>query len=883
MADKDNKIILDLSRGEYADEFKKDECWQIDAYKECAEKLIEHLSELSLSEGKLRRMHDAIFIEGGRGVGKTAFMMNMKQFFDGYVKSDDLKVAGVSERDLVFLDLIDPTLLVDDENFSNVVIAEIHRVVSSHQGGYQLRENYTKALRELSEALENTESDDAYSSPGIARIQSYVKSNQLEQCFHAYVRECCAVLGCKAIVVRIDDVDMSLARAMDVMEVIRRFLSCPQLIPVVSGDASLYLDVLTSEFSESSLNHNSKKKVILTQSRARELGKRYFEKIFPWHLRICMRPIYRLRRKMYVRFDSAGRVIRLDHYIQLLDNLLWPMLNDEEGLKGTLLSNETTARQLVQRAKLFAPLIKEYLYKVEAGETSVQLTDRVQHEILSDQKELQRLQQLVLEGLHGESFYKLRLFAESYIRIIDIQENGRFLPLLPQLPITSVFENNKYSKENNYKFSAQFEKSILKSMERYEFSRDEVTPKSMVNFRLLKSIVESEEIPKASIYFPVPEMPVENLSHGNGLWSFSKELSELERNRVDFLREIYAPEQKYGSGNYKRRVISFGRAFEIICHGLIFDYPSISRGGLEEYIQSVIRRPSFNSSNDILYQVSYDPYEESDDDLISIDMGALSESVTKQIKKTADDLLKWQSKYIKESLIPRKSISMDLLYEVFCCFFDQINELRMRSGRLNDLGDIIRRTEYILVNSFARRVKPGSTGVIHQSIAINRAGKDKSLYRKEQLASDRSYNINVKPMVSEGSEEKYGWRADIIKAVMNHPLLNSDGIDITGSVKEGEVKANLSMTAKASGEIDVVKPNLLDNKKEIIEKVDFINIKYWLDDTLDMLPKIEGRVKIARLRTFMERLEREAQNGMTDAGVGLAVLQERYPDVYTKS
>lgn len=881
MADKDDKIILDLSRGEYADEFKKDECWQIDAYKECAEKLIEHLSELSLPEGKLRRMHDAIFIEGGRGVGKTAFMMNMEQFFDSYVNSEELKVAGVSDRDLVFLELIDPTLLVDDENFSNVVIAELHRTVSIGQGSCQLKENYTKALRELSEALENTESDDAYSSPGIARIQSYVKSNQLEKCFHNYVHECCSVLGCKAIVVRIDDVDMSLARAMDVMEVIRRFLSCPQIIPVVSGDASLYLDVLTSAFSESSLNHNSKKKVTLTSSRARELGKRYFEKIFPWHLRICMRPVYRLRRKMYVRFSSAGKMIRLDHYIKLLDNLLWPMLNDEEGLKGTLLSNETTARQLVQRAKLFSPLTKKYVYKEEAGETSAQMIDRAQHEILSDQKDFLRLQQLVLEGLHGELFYKLRLFAESYMRVIDVQESGSLLPLLSQLPITSVFENYKSSRSGNYKTSTQFEDATLKSMERYELSRHDFKRNGMNNFRLIKSIVESENIPKVSVFFPVLEIPVENLSEGSGLWAGLERFENNEKDRINFLRELYAPEQRYGSGNYKKRVISFGRVFEIICHGLILDYSSISRDGLEEYIQSVIRRPSFHSSNDILSQVSYDLYEEGDDDLISIDMDALSESIAQQIIRTSDDLLKWQSDYIDNSMIPRKSISMDLLYEVFCCFFDQINDLRMRSGKLNDLGDIMRRTEYILVNSFARRLKPGSTGVIHQSIAINRAGKDKSLYRKDQLVSDRSYNVNVKPMISEGSRDKYGWRADIIKAVMNHPLLNSCGIDIVGSAKEGQVKANVSI--QASVKAHVLKQNLLENNVKTIRGAGLKNINNWLDYLLEEQPEIKGRDRTARLRTFMGRLEREAQNGMIEAKAGLAMLQERYPHVYTKS
>lgn len=58
----------------------------------------------------------------------------------------------------------------------------------------------------------------------------------MERLFHEFVVSCIDILSVDAIAIIIDDVDMALGRAYEVLEVVRKLLLCPLIIPIVSGD-----------------------------------------------------------------------------------------------------------------------------------------------------------------------------------------------------------------------------------------------------------------------------------------------------------------------------------------------------------------------------------------------------------------------------------------------------------------------------------------------------------------------------------------------------------------------------------------------------------------------------------------------------------------------
>lgn len=82
------KLFLDINRGDYARELKSNELWQKDAYDKICELLKNSLEEIkhyesnkSENENKVH-MHDAIFISGARGTGKTAFLHNIERYWN---------------------------------------------------------------------------------------------------------------------------------------------------------------------------------------------------------------------------------------------------------------------------------------------------------------------------------------------------------------------------------------------------------------------------------------------------------------------------------------------------------------------------------------------------------------------------------------------------------------------------------------------------------------------------------------------------------------------------------------------------------------------------------------------------------------------------------
>lgn len=53
-----------------------------------------------------------------------------------------------------------------------------------------------------------------------------------------------------ALVVLIDDVDMAFDKGFDVLEVVRKYLASPFLIPIVAGDMKLYKEIIETQFME---------------------------------------------------------------------------------------------------------------------------------------------------------------------------------------------------------------------------------------------------------------------------------------------------------------------------------------------------------------------------------------------------------------------------------------------------------------------------------------------------------------------------------------------------------------------------------------------------------------------------------------------------------
>ena len=66
-----------------------EELFQIDAFKNVAKILEEHKFGKNTSDITDCRFHDTIFIDGDRGVGKTAFMINIENYYNQSFKVEE--------------------------------------------------------------------------------------------------------------------------------------------------------------------------------------------------------------------------------------------------------------------------------------------------------------------------------------------------------------------------------------------------------------------------------------------------------------------------------------------------------------------------------------------------------------------------------------------------------------------------------------------------------------------------------------------------------------------------------------------------------------------------------------------------------------------------
>lgn len=334
-----NEIIININEANKAQKYQNEnELFQIDAFKRVSEILKEHKVGNDTDDITDCRFHDTIFIDGDRGVGKTAFMINIENYYKN--------IAKIEKPNYIFLKPVDPTLLEHTEKFLSVVLARIVEYVNDNKNILDSSniDKYYKSLENLSKSLSSIKTlpDDI----GIDEIASNKSSLKLEQHSHDFFKEVCSIFNVDSIVMLIDDVDMAFDKGFDVLEVVRKYLASPFLIPIVAGDMKLYREIVETRFidkiefskdveilknikdifnkgcednKEKNLNWDNSilscNQEILIQNRKELLDKKkiinnlveqYLEKIFSSEYHIKLKNIFTVikQNNVYIKFDN---------------------------------------------------------------------------------------------------------------------------------------------------------------------------------------------------------------------------------------------------------------------------------------------------------------------------------------------------------------------------------------------------------------------------------------------------------------------------------------------------------------------------------------------------------------------------------------------------
>ncbi|MEN1832748.1 hypothetical protein AAIM60_07675 [Pseudomonas lijiangensis] len=298
----DNKVVINLSVNEAGVLEDSEGQLQQDAYLKLRGRIEHQLKARSTfpyesikeTDITYSRVHSAILIEGSRGSGKTTFLLKSLERL-----RDDEKLQ------LSVLRLIDPTLIETKENIVVVILSAIEAVLAQIKGDTCALESAREALAEGLGLLDGIGSSSAYGaewedakwvmSQGLRKAK---KGRDFEKKLGIYIEHALKLLNKKAFVLTFDDVDTNFAHGHLILETVRKYLTHPGLVVILSGDIELYGRLLRKNiyeaFGEQVLKHDlglmglSQKSV---GGGVSELEEQYLLKIAPPQNRISMVPL----------------------------------------------------------------------------------------------------------------------------------------------------------------------------------------------------------------------------------------------------------------------------------------------------------------------------------------------------------------------------------------------------------------------------------------------------------------------------------------------------------------------------------------------------------------------------------------------------------------
>ena len=738
-----SEIILDLDLPEYRDDFcgdgtkgEKNNLWQ----QQANQKMLENLARMGLEArqykndlqdpktARLTSYHHAIFINGARGAGKTVFLRNASAAWANYTaKSSQLP-------DLHFIDVIDPTLLNIDDRFSEVIIASIYGSVEGKLNqpeiSQSIKEAFFQALRTLAGALGKPQEIDELR--GIDRIQKYRSGIHLERDFHRFLIATVNLIGCDALVLPIDDVDMKIDNGFAVLDDIRCLLSCPLILPLVSGDDALYRHITQKEFSKVPNN-----RLGVDYNMAENLSDAYLTKVFPNHIRLPLQPIEQILPKLEIRYKHSESKntpqissLTFPQYEERLKNTFYSLCNGQE--RSTNWAHPISAREVTQLIRSLPPsLLQEQQHATPDVWQKYASWAEIHHD--------------------GVALTNM----ETYLNIQLAQQVAQ-LNFSQLIAFNPVLQMNRYAWASKNFISQQY--NIAMDMKAHD-----------TNQNILNTVKNSSDILRS---MPALEFIMEPMF-------ISKPVSEA-KNGNPLLLALYTHHDYYSRQLNRRHHIFFSRAFEIIGWSLLAVTGNLpdtfyQKDKFTAIFQDIFLRAPFYS----IFAMNHTrEIEESDDGLNRPDNPV---DYSSHINELIEKIHKW-SENRKIANLKGKNL-IPLLSVIFNKVFSQLSVLRMnlidkKKSREELLSDLARRFEYIFINALLTFTKDGL--VVNTNVATGARAStvrdyteftkyDRTLSRNlsgvVDLAVDDDNILNLKKV--NGSEY-----ADLVIAMWCHPIFN---------------------------------------------------------------------------------------------------------------
>lgn len=497
------------------------------------------------------REHSAISIDGARGTGKTAVLVNLKSF----LKNRD------ALKDVHILDPVDPTLLEDgDSLFLHIIVAAVLHdkdVKDAQRKDPNKARALNQTLEKLAHSLESVETQK--DRHGMDKVRAMYSNNNLADCVQDFFREVLCLLEKKLLILPIDDVDTSLNRAFENLEIVRRYLATPHVLPIVCGDRELYNDVTWRDF-HGRLTKDSSYCSQEAYEKAVELAAEYQRKILPFTRRLSMPPVgkYWQQSNIYLRDGQKTEVMSLRNFIAWMEIFLFGPVNGLEGSKLTL--PIPSIRALTQLVRHCSDLIPQLPASIRSAGSELEIRKNWQmlspHDAMGSSDRNDMVQQMAdyfcYEPKAGAVY--LLLLAKQHWNTVATSESSNQrgsifdTPLFQPLTQTTVH------------------------FDLFDKVDDLSAWPNLLEGRLPEEWLAGIKSYKTILPYPVAEVGV-NSSRG---WNYNKEIQDFlvsglednQKNKARFLIALLGQSNFYTNAK-QTMLLNIGRVFELLIASIV--------------------------------------------------------------------------------------------------------------------------------------------------------------------------------------------------------------------------------------------------------------------------------------------------------------------------
>ncbi|OYQ78229.1 hypothetical protein B9T12_05090 [Wohlfahrtiimonas chitiniclastica] len=230
------------------------------------------------------RRNNTIYINGERGAGKTTFLLDVLK---KYEQQSSKKIMPVA--------FIDPTLIQTNQNILIEIVSALYKKADSclvcGKDETKKRE-LNEAIVKMSEGLKLLDLNDNNpkyndSSWYLEKSLKDATSGQcLEKNLHDFIKRCSELCKTELFIIAIDDVDTKTDKAYEVLEIIRCYLTHPQLSIIISGDLELYSHIVKNIKTQELLCENAQRSY--SENMVTHLEQQYLAKILPLEHRVTL-------------------------------------------------------------------------------------------------------------------------------------------------------------------------------------------------------------------------------------------------------------------------------------------------------------------------------------------------------------------------------------------------------------------------------------------------------------------------------------------------------------------------------------------------------------------------------------------------------------------